>query len=139
MSNDTPRNETHDAYDMGYAHGRARASWVWDGNTTDETYMTFLHLYNEGDLPDDYLCPDPLSGEWAGESILEILGDTFPQLREDDADVDYWHGDIPDAYEDGFREGWYVYLCETAMYMTAPDPDETPLPTNADRWAMVES
>lgn len=106
------------AYDLGYAHGQARASWMWDGNTKDETYREFLRLYNEGDLPDDYLSPDPLSGEWAGESITELLGAEFPELLNDDADVDYWHGDIPDTYEDGFRTGWYDYLCETAHYMT---------------------
>lgn len=114
----TTQTDTERASMLGYAHGQARASWMWDGNTTDETYRTFLRLYNEGDLPDDYLSPDPLSGEWAGESITEMLGGEFPQLREDDADVDYWHGDIVDAYEDGFREGWYTYLCETATYMT---------------------
>lgn len=118
-------NDNSEAYELGYAHGRARASWMWNGNTTDETYSTFLRLYDEGDLPDTYLSPDPLSGEWAGESIPELLGDLFPQLQDDDADVDYWNSDILTDYEDGFRTGWYDELCETATYMTQPIPSHT--------------
>lgn len=109
---------------LGYAHGQARASWMWDGNTSTQTYETFLRMFDEGTLPDDYLAPYPLSGEWAGESIAEVLGDMFPQLLDDDADVDYWHGDITDAYEDGFQSGWYDYLLDTAQHMTTPTPDQ---------------
>lgn len=105
---------TEQAYERGLQDGKARASWVFDGNTTIETYKTFLRLYNEGDLPDDFLCPDPLSGEWADESIRDVLGD----LLTDDADIDYWHGDVFEEYERGFNEAWYDTLVETAMYHT---------------------
>ena len=118
-------NNTQRATELGYEHGRARASWMWDGNTTQKTYEEFLRLDADCDLPDDYLPPDPLSGEWAGESIPELLGDEFPELLSDDVDVDYWHGDILMAYEDGFRQGWHDYLVDTALYMTTPYPDAT--------------
>lgn len=121
-------NNEERAYNLGYAHGQSNASWVWDGNTTQETYEEFLRLYDEGDIPDVYLPPDPLSGEWAGESITELLGAEFPELTSDDADVDYWNSDILTAYEVGFRTGWHDYLCETAHYMVTPTPYETPLP-----------
>ena len=97
------------AYSRGYKHGAGRASWLWDGNTTDETYRTFLKLYDEGALPDDYLAPYPLSGEWAGESITELLGDL---LDEEDNDG------IMEAYEDGFQQGWWDELVNTATTMT---------------------
>jgi hypothetical protein len=109
---------TNEAHNRGYAHGRNRASWLFDGNTTDETYRTFLRLYNDGDLPDDFLPPDPLSGEWAGESISEMLGDLVDPRTHDDADADYWNSDIMEAYEDGFRQGWWDELVATANYYT---------------------
>lgn len=52
--------------------------------------------------------PDPLSGEWAGESMLEIFGH---QPSEDEQD----------AYEDGYRDGWQ----EAAMAMVAAREEGT--------------
>lgn len=102
---------TNEAHNRGYAHGKSQASWVFDGNTTDETYRTFLRLYNDCDLPDDFMPPEPLSGEWAGESITELLGDLM------DGD-DYFDEQVMEAYEDGFRQGWWDELVATANYYT---------------------
>jgi len=106
------------AYNRGYAHGKGRASWVFDGNTTDETYRTFLRLHDEGDLPEDFYPPDALSGEWAGESIPELLGDLM------DGD-DYFDEQVMEAYEDGFREGWWDELVTTANYYTQDSSSDT--------------
>lgn len=121
MSND---KDLERAYQLGYKHGEARASWVWDGNTPTDEYHYFIRKYDEGDLPEHYLSPDALSGEWAGESVAELLGSEFPQLLNDDADVDYWHGDIPDAYEEGFQEGWYGVLVSVALTQVWTEDDE---------------
>lgn len=95
------------AYYRGYEVGKGRASWIFDGNTTQETYRTFLKLYDDCDLPDDFMPPAPLSGEWAGESIPELLGDLI------DGD-DYFDEQVMDAYEEGYEQGWWDELVSTA-------------------------
>lgn len=97
------------AYERGKQRGMAEASWVFDGNTTTQTYVEFLRRYHDCDLPDDYLPRSPLSGEWAGESPAELLGDL---LDGENDDTIYEH------YEDGHTDGWWEYLSETAYYMT---------------------
>jgi hypothetical protein len=44
--------------------------------------------------------PACLSGEWAGESITELIGDLLDEVSENDNDA------ICDAYEEGFAQGW---------------------------------
>ncbi len=47
----------------------------------------------------DHPCgpPSPLSGEWAGESIPELSAQYG---------VDLWDGEVADAFESGFYDGW---------------------------------
>lgn len=106
------------SHNRGYAHGRNMASWLFDGNTTQETYRTFIRLYNDGGLPDDFLPPAPLSGEWAEESIPELLGDLM------DGD-DYFDEQVMESYEDGFNEGWWDELVTTAVYHTQDSSTDT--------------
>jgi len=86
------------ARQAGSEHGRAVASWYFDGNTTAETYATVLKGIEEGD-PEimESLPSSPLSGEWAGDptpaSVLEDLG-----VDPDDDSAD----DLLSAYEDAF-------------------------------------
>lgn len=105
---------TNIAYERGREHGDAEASWLFDGNTTTETYKTFLYLYNGCELPDEYCPRDPLSGEWAGESSTELIGDLLDCAGNDHEECDA----IAEAYEQGYREGWYDRLVDTAEYMT---------------------
>lgn len=112
------KDAEQEAYRRGYAQGQSRASSVWDGNTPTSEYAYFLRTYNEGDLPDHYLSPDPLSGEWAGESIPELIGDLVPEDAKDDADAEYWWGHLEQAYEDAFRDAWYAELVRVATHMT---------------------
>jgi hypothetical protein len=44
--------------------------------------------------------PDPLSGEWAGESVRELLGDLIDAVGDEYAD------DVCDAYETGYAGVW---------------------------------
>lgn len=101
------------SYERGTVHGRAEASWIFDGNTTIETYKAFLRLYNDNDLPDEYCPRDILSGEWAGESIPELLGDLLSDsLSIHERDSIYEH------YEQGYQDGWYDKLEEISIHMT---------------------
>jgi hypothetical protein len=83
-----------DYYEQGYRAGFGSGSWVVDGNTKDETRAAILRGYDEGDPEVMDLQPNPLSGEWAGESIPELFG----EWPEDD--------DLS-AFEDGFSQGFW--------------------------------
>lgn len=86
---------------MGREAGAAAGSWIVDGNTSAETAAAILAGYEDGDPEVLDLCPAPLSGEWAGESIPELFG--------------YWPDDEEmTAYEVAFCEAFWVTVCESA-------------------------
>lgn len=86
-----------EAIRLGRARGLAAASWVFDGNTTAYTYEAAKRGIDDGD-PEvlDRLCPPNwLSGEWSGESIPEIFGDSrvsdaAMEAYCEAADAAYW-------------------------------------------------
>jgi hypothetical protein len=96
-------------YEEGKAHGTARGSWVFDGNTPYENYRWVLAGYDDGDPEVLDLCPNPLSGEWAGESIPELLGLSVGDPYPDDDDLQ--------EYEDGFVQGFWAEVIGTARTM----------------------
>jgi hypothetical protein len=64
----------------------------------------------EADKEHGFFNDAPLSGEWAGESANELLGDLFrtAEVLAKDSDESYWLiQDICDAYESGYSEGWH--------------------------------
>lgn len=69
------------AYNRGYRHG-------WG----DAYYRTYR--------------PDPLSGEWSGESVNETLGDLFAEFDWSDGDdeTEAIH-DLMTEYERGYSDG----------------------------------
>ena len=87
----------------GKSVGEAMASWVFDGNTDQDTYARMLKGIQEGD-PDilDNLRTPNLSGEWADEptpaSLAYDLGidpdddrlDHLCQMWEDAAHLAFW-------------------------------------------------
>lgn len=86
-------------YEKGYERGRAAGSWLVDGNTDEGTLRAILAGFDDGDPAILDACPDPLSGEWAGESIPELFD--IPIGGEWPADDDLTE------YEDGFRDGFW--------------------------------
>lgn len=84
----------------GEAHGRAAASWFFDGSTERETYQRVLEGIEDGDPAImDELPYGPLSGEWAGDPTYEsVLADLGVEAEYDGAD------DLIVAYEDGFYD-----------------------------------
>ena len=73
------------AHKLGYEKGRNAGSWVFDGNTTEETYRWFLKGLEDGD-PEviDRLPTSPLSGEWADSYSLADLASDLDVSQEDD-------------------------------------------------------
>lgn len=90
-----------DYHAMGYERGKAAGSWVVDGNTSPTTARKILAGYEEGDPEIMDLCPNPLSGEWAGESLS--------QLDLDDASAE----DL-EEYEIGFMDGFWTEVVVSA-------------------------
>ena len=83
------------AYDKGREHGANAGEWYFDGNTSEATYSAVLKGIEDGDPAVLDTFPTFSFGEWAGESVKEILGD----IPEDNAD------EIIDAYLQGFYDG----------------------------------
>lgn len=87
----------------GTTTGKNAASWVFDGNATDETYRTFLTLRENGDPADEQFAPRSgwLSGEMADDptpnSLAAEIGIREPEdideacsAFEEAADDAYW-------------------------------------------------
>lgn len=91
-------------YTNGYEAGQAAGSWVLDGNSSVSTAQRLIDGYDAGDPEIMDLCPAPLSGEWAGESPVELLGDDY---TDDDAD----------QYELGFEQGFWDEVLTSARHM----------------------
>lgn len=58
----------------------------------------------------------PLSGEWAGESIPELLGDLLALAENDE----HQH-EVCEAYEDGYSRGYDDTLAEESVRMENQD------------------
>lgn len=54
------------------------------------------------DRDDNYYNDSPLSGEWAGESITELLGDLFLNFTDGTDNIT----DLCDAYEAGYQSAF---------------------------------
>lgn len=81
--------------------------------TMKEIYLEAWHRgYDRGlaDKDEGYVNDSPLSGEWAGESIPELLGDLIKQAMNTgisvlmDIDEDHIIQELCDEYEDGYFE-----------------------------------
>lgn len=106
-----------DAIRAGRERGRNAASWMFDGNTTDATYRAFLAGWEEGDpeIMNRYQPPSWLSGEWAGESISELLGDAETQRDLDRLE------DVEQAYSDAADVAYWRELERVAWYHVGRD------------------
>ena len=80
------------AYERGAEDARATASWITDGNDTDESRRRKLERIDEYG-PDDILNRPNLSGEWADDSTPRSL---FEEITGLDAHANASFN--PDAY-----------------------------------------
>lgn len=91
----------------GRETGKNAASWVFDGNTTEETYRHILKGIEEGDSQVyDSLNPPNLSGEWAGDPTPQSLAEDY-ELDESN-DPDGWRLDEAcRVWEDAASEAFW--------------------------------
>ena len=92
-------------YAEGLAQGRNHGAYVIDGNTSAAEARRILQGIEDCDPAVMDMEPNPLSGEWAGESMAEILG-TFDSPEDEDA--------AANAYSDGFTEGYWAEVQDAA-------------------------
>lgn len=102
-----------EARKAGRRAGLNAASWKFDGNTTEAEYRRFLLGYMSGDpeVMDQYTPPSWLSGEWAGESISELLGEAETTRELDRME------DVETAYEDAAEQAYWSELERAASYV----------------------
>jgi hypothetical protein len=94
----------------GKAAGLARASWCFDGNTTDETYRAFLKGFLDGDpAVMDQFNPPNLSGEYADDPTPHTLAEDYGTSAED---LD----GVCQAWEDAASEAFWGELERVARY-----------------------
>lgn len=93
-----------EARTRGERAGKNAASWYFNGETTNAQYRYVLRGIEDGD-PEvlDMFNPPDLSGQWAGESINELLGDLIQHggaegYDEDDDIMDAWESAASDAF-----------------------------------------
>ncbi len=98
------------AYRAGKEHGKAAGSWVFDGNSDQAAYERVVKGYDDGDPEIMDMCPSPLSGEWAGESISELSSQFDIDLEDDDKASDF---------EDGFADGYWGEVLRAAKVQLA--------------------
>ena len=109
MSSDELTRWAEQAYALGADHARNAASWVTDGNESDDSRARKLAMLEAGDpAADDFLPRRPnLSGEFADDptpaSLCEGICDApFGTLTADD--VEAIETALCDAYENGVSE-----------------------------------
>ena len=98
----------------GSVAGKNAASWCFDGNTTQTTYRRIAQMIEDGDpaLDNHITTPEWLSGEFAGESIPELLGDLLPE-EDDDSDA---YSAICDAYCEAADEAFWAEIERTIRF-----------------------
>ena len=113
-------NPLAEAEERGQAAGYIAATWAFVGNTPKEAYAAVLQGLKDGDpeIMDAYSV-SPLSGEWAGESIPELLGDLLDMVDESHRDSLEIHAEILNAYDDGFQTSYWEELERVARYQTS--------------------
>lgn len=100
----------------GRAAGKAAASWFEPGDERQARKLLTMHEDGDPEL-DNYLPRRPdLSGEWAGESMNEILD---VQDDDDTDDIDA----IADAWQEAADEAFDAEI-ERALLYAAGDDDE---------------
>jgi hypothetical protein len=100
------------AADIGREHGINAASWVFDGNTTDEAYRTVLRGIEDGDPAVYDMFREPnLSGEFADDySVRDLqsdLGIEIDWARDDTQEVSELLDECANAYSDAVSEAFW--------------------------------
>jgi hypothetical protein len=101
----------------GTEHGRAAATWAFDGNTTDETYATVVRGLDAGD-------PETYDGFGHLEPGIDGRDQYTSRQLCDDIGVDYDGtevaevAELAEAYEQAARDAFWADVERTARKTT---------------------
>jgi hypothetical protein len=117
---DYSTDHEREAYRLGVQAAEAAASWVIDGNTSQDHIARMVAMLDAGDpVAYDYLPAQPnLSGEWADAPTprslaRDILGEEYVSAFETEAAA-AWEDEIADAWEAGVFDT-FQYECERIL------------------------
>lgn len=109
----------------GKQAGKNAASWVWDfGRMSHRDFEYAKRQFNEDEdsVFENIETPNFLSGENAGESINELLGDLIEEAEENGLDIEE---DILNAYEGAaIDEFWTEVHREAALHFRDDGTDD---------------
>jgi hypothetical protein len=108
------------ARELGAEHGRAAASWVFDGNTPQDAYARALKGIEDGDPAVlDTLPSADLSGEWADTLTgPQLVADAISYAGGSDDLSDDWFTNICDAYETAYDDAVLDEVSRVARFQT---------------------
>jgi hypothetical protein len=91
---------------LGEANGKSAASWVFDGNTSHDTYVSVVRLFDEGDpAVYDYYREPSFSGEFSDSyserDLADDLGIDYDLTVTEDIDA------LADAYLESARDAFW--------------------------------
>lgn len=115
------------AYDLGVEHAKNAASWVLDGNTSEDHIRRMVAMLDDGDPEaEQYLPARPdLSGEWADSMTPDVLHREITGGEEPREDDSTFQDELCSAYERGVDETFQVE-CERILRAALPDTSEDP-------------
>ena len=99
--------------------GKRAASWVFDGNTNEETYRRFLKGIEDGDpMVLDSVNEPNLSGEYAGDPTSQSLAEEYG-LDQDDARYEWLSDKMCTAWEEASSNAFWWELERVCRYQLA--------------------
>jgi hypothetical protein len=106
-----------EAYDTGVQAAKNAASWIIDGNTSEDHVRRVLAMLDDGDpMVDQYLPNTPnLSGEWADDPTpLSLARDIIGDEDLLDADAPELIEEIANAFDAGVTDT-FLPECERIL------------------------
>ena len=101
--------------------GKSAASWVFDGNTKDETYKRVLQGIKDGDpeILDAFRTPN-LSGEYADDPTPQTLAEDYD--LDSDNDPEGWRLDEAcTAWENAASDAFWAEVERVCLFHTRED------------------
>ena len=113
-----------EAEERGTQAGKDAAAGVFDfGRMSSREFRDLKRRFNEDEdeVFENIEPPNFLSGEWAGESIPELLGDLIEEAEENGLDIE---DDILDAYEEAAVDEFWTEVHREAERNLRDDDEE---------------
>lgn len=106
------------ARELGLDYGKARGSWVIDGNSPKEFCQKIIDGYEDGDPEIMDISGSPLSGEFAdGPTISGVLSSLNIEIDPNCSMCQQEQDDLIEAYEAGYQDGFWETVIQSAYAM----------------------